>query len=268
MKRLARRIADAALQLTLPLFESEQKPAITRAGARVIRLRDQFVEYELRRSRRRTIGFSIDERGLAVTAPRWVAQADIESALEQRGDWVLRKLVEWRDYATRRARLDVRWEHGAALPFLGETLTIVLDPAHRGAVARDGGRLRVALPPGAGPEQIRDSVQGWMQKQARQLFEARIVHFAGQIGVRPTRWGLSSARTRWGSCGADGSIRLNWRLLHFPPDIVDYVVCHELAHLKELNHGPQFWTTVGELFPEYQRAREWLRNYPDDVRID
>jgi predicted metal-dependent hydrolase len=85
--------------------------------------------------------------------------------------------------------------------------------------------------------------------------------------VGPTRWGLSSARTRWGSCNSDGSIRLNWRLMHFPHEIIDYVICHELAHLKELNHGAEFWQTVGELFPDYQRVRGMLRSYTDDVQL-
>ena len=96
---------------------------------------------------------------------------------------------------------------------------------------------------------------------------AKSADFAREHGMRPTRWALSSARTRWGSCGADGAIRLNWRLMHFPPDIVDYVIAHELAHLRELNHGPQFWSTVGELFPDWQRARAWLRKLPDDAAL-
>jgi predicted metal-dependent hydrolase len=76
---------------------------------------------------------------------------------------------------------------------------------------------------------------------------------------------LSSARTRWGSCGPDGAIRLNWRLVHFPQQIIDYVVAHELAHLRELNHSPRFWDTVGQLFPDFDRARQWLRQFPDDM---
>lgn len=266
--RLARDLADAALQLTLPLFDAAPSPPpATRPGTRLILLDGEFVEYLLRRSRRRTIGLTVDDRGLTVAAPRWVSQAEIDAALRERTDWVRRKLVEWREHAARRDRMAIRWEHGASLPYLGETLRLAIEPAHAGAACRDGAALRLALPPGAGSEQIRDSVQGWMQQQARALFGQRIEHFAGLLGVRPKRWSLSSARTRWGSCSADGSIRLNWRLMHFPPEIVDYVICHELAHLRELNHGPRFWQTVGELFPEYRRVREILRSYPDDITI-
>jgi predicted metal-dependent hydrolase len=110
---------------------------------------------------------------------------------------------------------------------------------------------------------MRDAVQSWLQQQARLLFAERIPVYAQRLGQGPVRWRLSSARTRWGSCSADGSIRLNWRLVHFPPDIVDYVIAHELAHLREMNHGPRFWATVGSLFPEFERARDWLRQAPD-----
>jgi predicted metal-dependent hydrolase len=266
--KLARDLADAALQLTLPLFDAPAgPPRATRPGVRLVSLQGEWVEYTLRRSRRRTIGLTVDDRGLTVTAPRWVAQAEIDAALVERAQWLRRKLVEWREHAARRERFAVRWEHGAALPYLGETITLALEPSHAGAACRDGAALRLALPPGAGAEQIRDSVQSWMQQQARALFAERIEHFGALLGARPKRWSLSSARTRWGSCSADGSIRLNWRLMHFPPEIVDYVICHELAHLKELNHGPGFWRTVGELFPEYRRVRDLLRNYPDDITI-
>jgi hypothetical protein len=267
LKQLARQLADAALQLSLPLFEPVQPHTVRRTGARLVRLSGTFVEYELRRSRRRTIGFVVDDRGLAVTAPLWVPQAQIEEALQERSDWVLRKLVEWREYAARRERLAIRWADGATLPFLGETVTMRVDAAHRGPPRLQDGTLHIGLAPGAGAEQMRDTVQGWLQKQARAHFHGRLEHFAREHGIAPRRWSLSSARTRWGSCGADGSIRLNWRLMHFPHDIIDYVLAHELAHLRELNHGPRFWHAVGELFPEYRRARDWLRAYPDDVTI-
>jgi predicted metal-dependent hydrolase len=268
LRRLTRKVADAALQLALPLFDAgAAPPAVTRQGSRLIRLEGQFVEYSLRRSRRRTIGLVVDERGLAVTAPRWVSQAEIDAVLAERGKWVLGKLVEWREHAARRDRIAIRWEHGAAMPFMGQTLTLRVEPAHAGAACRDGTTLLLALPPGAGSEQIRDTVQGWLQQQARACFAERVERFSRQLGVAPRRWSLSSARTRWGSCSADGSIRLNWRLMHFPDEIIDYVICHELAHLKELNHGPDFWNTVGQLFPDYQRVRGLLRAYPDDVTI-
>lgn len=260
MRRLVRGLADAALQLTLPFLDGPASPPrTTRAGARVARLEGQFVEYTLRRSRRRTIGLVVDDRGLTVTVPRWVSQAEIDAALDERARWVLRKLAEWREHAARRERIAVRWEDGASLPFLGETLTLRIEPSHAGAACRDGATLRLALPTGAGSEQIRDSVQGWLQRQARRVFEERCAHFAPRLGVQVRRIGLSSATTRWGSASADGSIRLHWRLVHFAPSVIDYVVTHELAHLREMNHSPAFWEVVRSVIPDYRHALSSLR---------
>jgi predicted metal-dependent hydrolase len=118
----------------------------------------------------------------------------------------------------------------------------------------------VGLPHGAAPEQIRDAVQSWLQRQAKRVFEERCQLFAQRLGVRVTRLSLSSAATRWGSASADGSIRLNWRLVHFAMPVIDYVVTHELAHLREMNHSAAFWEVVRSVLPDYERSRGALRD--------
>lgn len=265
LDRIARRLADAARQLSLPLAGAPPAPPVLRAGHRVVRLQGEFVEYELRRSSRRTIGFTIDEGGLTLTAPNRVSLAQVDAALVERADWIVRKLAEWRERGRRHDRLSVRWEHGGRLPYLGETLVIEIEQGRRRTPRREGDVLRIGLAVEPSAEIVRDTAHGWLKTQARSLFTARLEHYAARHGTAPRRWALSSARTRWGSCSADGSIRLNWRLVHFPPDIVDYVICHELAHLREMNHGPRFWKAVGELFPDYERARHWLRNHPGEI---
>ncbi|HVL58352.1 MAG TPA: SprT family zinc-dependent metalloprotease [Burkholderiaceae bacterium] len=269
MKRirdLARLAGDAARQLTLPLLDTTLVPPATHGRRRVAYLCGERVDYELRRSRRRSIGFVVDATGLRVTAPRWVTLADIESALRDKERWIVRKLVEWREHARRRERLTVDWRDGAAIPYIGRTLTLRLDPTVDGTRLR-GAQLWVGLPPRAEREQLQHAVQAWLQQQARELFEQRVPQYAQRLGRRPKRLMLSSARTRWGSCGADGTIRLNWRLIHFPLDVIDYVIVHELAHLKELNHSPKFWATVQSLLPGFEDARQRLREYPDDITV-
>lgn len=261
--------AEAPRQLSLPLFDplapiGRHGDTPGTAPMRVSRLCDQWLHYELRRSRRRTIGFVIDERGLRVTAPRWVSVDEIESALQGKARWIVRKLAEWRAHQARRDRLTIRWEDGASLRYLGETLTLCVT-GHARDTERIGARLFVGLPAQPRAEQLKDRVQCWLQARAREVFAERIDWFGERHDFTPRRWSLSSARTRWGSCSADGSIRLNWRLVHFPLEIIDYVIAHELAHLRELNHGARFWAIVGELFPEYERARTWLRDFPDDT---
>jgi predicted metal-dependent hydrolase len=118
--------------------------------------------------------------------------------------------------------------------------------------------LHIALSLHAQPGQIRDAVQAWLMQQAKLNYTQRMDHFAPQLGVQWKRLSLSNASSRWGTASADGSIRLNWRLIHFKQDVIDYVVVHELSHLRVMNHSPQFWETVGSLVPDYQQRRHAL----------
>lgn len=246
------------------------------AGAnREIVLAGHQVAYEFKRGKRRTIGFQVGDRGLEVRAPRWVPQHEVDAALRERQEWIVRKLREARLRSERKELGRIAWRDGATLPYLGETLLVVLDPRHgfsgAGAelhvdsstlpgVARS--TLHVGLPHSADASQVRDAVQAWLMRQAREHFSQRLSHFAPDLGVSWRRLSLSSASTRWGSAGADGSIRLNWRLIHFRPEVIDYVVVHELSHLRHMDHSPRFWRTVETLVPDYNRLRAELR---DDV---
>jgi hypothetical protein len=235
---------------------------------REIVLASHRVAYELRRSRRRSIGFVVGAEGLSVSAPRWVGLGEIEAALLEKATWILRKLHEQREHARRLESARVDWREGAAIPFLGESVILVLDARTTGAVLHDVAEalpgvprltLHLGLPQSATPAQIRDAVQSWLQRQARRVFEERCALFSQRLGVRMRRLALSSASTRWGSASADGSVRLNWRLVHFALPVIDYVVTHELAHLREMNHSAAFWEVVRTVLPGYEAARGALR---------
>jgi hypothetical protein len=240
---------------------------------REIRLHGHLVAYALRRARRRSIGFVVGTDGLVVSAPRWVGVGSIEDALREKAAWILRKLGEQRERAQQLQAARVDWRDGTSIPFLGDAVVVVLDPRVAGALLDSGEAasqpglacvprrtLHVGLPHDATPTQIRDAVQSWLQRQARRVFEERCRHFAARIGVRWTRLSLSSAQTRWGSASAGGAIRLNWRLIHFAMPTIDYVVAHELAHLREMNHSPRFWDVVRSVMPHYQDARGALKD--------
>lgn len=236
---------------------------------RELLLGDAVVAYALQRARRRSIGFSVGPDGLSVRAPSWVTLGAVDSALREKSDWILRKLGEARERQQRMEGGRIVWAHGAVLPYLGEPLTVVLDPSHGFAgkggalvTATDQPSLHVGLPHSASPAQIRDAVQAWLMRDARRHFTERLDHFAPLLGVRWASLRLSSANTRWGSAKADGSIRLNWRLLHYRPAIIDYVVAHELAHLRVMDHSPRFWDTVATVVPDYAQLRSRLRDEP------
>ena len=238
-------------------------------ASREARLNGHIVAYAFRRARRRSIGFIVGTEGLVVSAPRWVGRGEVDAALQEKARWILAKLQEQDERARRLASARVDWRDGTTIPFLGETVIVVLDTRSTGAILRTAEdtlpgvprlTLHVGLPQGAAPEQIRDAVQSWLQRQAKRIFDERCRHFAAQLGVRMTRLSLSSASTRWGSAGADGAIRLHWRLVHFAMPTIDYVVAHELAHLREMNHSAAFWEVVRSVIPDYERARGTLRD--------
>jgi predicted metal-dependent hydrolase len=237
------------------------------ANKRLIKFGTAIIEYTLKRGKRRTIGFTIDDRGLSVNAPRWVLLADIEQALHEKQRWIMDKLAEWQ---ARRARMLVhstKWEHGTTLPYLGRSITIELGSGTKQTRLQhgmfDNETLLLALPEDASEQRIKDTVQGWLQGEAWRVFEERIPLFEARLGVKVTELKLSSASTRWGSAGADGRIRLHWRLVHFGMDVIDYVIAHELAHLREMNHSPRFWQVVESVLPDFDAARNRLRELAD-----
>jgi predicted metal-dependent hydrolase len=120
--------------------------------------------------------------------------------------------------------------------------------------------LHISLPQDASPERIRDAVQAWLMRQAKRIFEERLNLYAPQLKVQWTKLSLSSAGTRWGTAKSDGSIRLNWRLVHFRMSVIDYVVVHELSHLRVMDHSPRFWSTVESIMPDYAALRGQLKD--------
>lgn len=233
------------------------------AGFRRLKLPPHVLDYRLQRSKRRTIGFQVSEDGLRVTAPRWVSVADIEAAITEKQQWIFDKLNEQRERSVRRLKPAMQWRDGATFPYLGAEITLRLDESGNvgvrfDAIARE---LFISLPASAGEQQLKDRVLGWLQGQARQLFAERLDIYAAKLGVQYQRFALSSAATQWGSCTADGRIRLNWRLMHFALPNIDYVIAHELSHLREMNHGPQFWATVQSVLPEFESARKTLKDH-------
>jgi len=300
------------LQRTLDLFAPEPAPAATPAPAPVLTpepvdtrptqslqealapatyrhpdasrealLGGVLVAYAFKRGKRRTIGFSVGAEGLSVSAPKWVLLNEIDRAVQEKSDWIVKKLQETRERHKRLEAVRIDWKDGASLPFMGGVLTVVLDPRQSVSAmmvqpvsaAPDAGDAAKGLPPSAErntlclglahsatAKQIRDAAQAWLMRYARQLFEQRLNHFAPELGVQWRRLSLSNAGTRWGSASADGSIRLNWRLIHFKLSVIDYVVVHELSHLRVMDHSPRFWDTVRHVVPDYAELRSQLKD--------
>ena len=259
--------AQADCQLNLPLeLQAPPHPAPDASEApgrlRRVVLGGQLCLFRLRRARRRTIGFQIDDHGLTVSAPRWVSVRAVEEAILEKERWISRKLAQWQDWRARHGAQRLRWVDGAALPYLGGELTLRFGgaPEAASAAVRMAQELHLTLPAGSSEPRVRPVVEAWFRQEATRILGERVHRLAERGSVRPFTWRLSSARTQWGSCNEDARIRLNWRLLFFPIPVIDYVVAHELAHLAELNHGPDFWREVERLLPQFQAARYRIKD--------
>jgi hypothetical protein len=241
-------------------------------ATRRIQLGTTDVSYAFRRGKRRTIGMSVGPDGLEVRAPTWVTVGEVESALREKADWISRKLVEMGERQAHMGASRIVWCDGVVLPYLGGQLKVVLDSTR--ALKKNSAQfevshavssphtLRLGLPLHATPEQIRDAVQAWLMRHAKVLFTERLQHFAPLLQVQWQRLSLSSAATRWGSASASGAIRLNWRLVHHKLEVIDYVVVHELSHLRVMDHSPRFWDTVKTVMPAYAEHRRVLKDEP------
>ena len=237
---------------TLP---SGTRPAVGES-ARTIELGESTVPYVLRRARRRTIGLTIDHRGLRVGAPQRASLREVESAILHHGEWIRKKLDEWR---TRPTSAPLQIVDGLRLPVLGGPVQIRLAVGANRCVWN----LQMAEPTLTlclrSPEEAPRVLEQVLRARSLSLFAERLAHYAPLLGVAVPRLSLTAARTRWGSCSQRTGIRLNWRLIHFPPPVVDYVVAHEVAHLREMNHSPGFWSIVARLYPDYRSARDELK---------
>ena len=242
----------------LPLFRlGPEKPP--QSPPRHIQLGTQIVGYTLSQARRRRLSLNIDERGLRVAAPMSMRIGQIEDFIRSHEAWVLEKLAE---FATAYAPRQLRIHAGARLPLLAGEITIEVQPGTN-RVRWVGDTLLLQARPGAMLDTL---ARRGLQQRALEVFNERVALYAEKMDVTPPPLALSSARTRWGSCSQTG-IRLNWRLIHLPLHLVDYVVAHELAHLIEMNHSPRFWAEVGKLYPDWKAARDELKRSGNTVPL-
>lgn len=238
-------------QLDLP-FDAAPSPAAPGTLQRVV-LAQRVLHYRLIWARRRSIGIVVRRGQVEARAPRRAGRARVESFIRSKEQWIAARLAE-----SARQPPAIRWVEGERLSVLGEEVRLTASPAST-AVHLAGGRL--VLPRSAFARWRSVAIE-WLRALAIDLFRERIGHYARVLEVREPSLGLSDAQTQWGSCrrtrGDAGRVLINWRLVQLPRHLTDYVVAHELAHLRESNHSPRFWAIVAQLFPDYLSARREL----------
>ncbi len=221
-------------------------------------LSGKHITYTLKRSsKRRSIGLRIDDHGLTVSVPLRASEKWLQAVLQEKARWVVEKLDGWQTCKPP----TTNWQDGETVDFLGELLVLrIVHGLFSAPVHRRRSQLWVFVANNCESEHIERAVTRWYQLEAEEFFVQRVAHFAPRLNVAPHSVKLSNAKAQWGSCTVHGSIRLNVQLIKLPPRLIDYVVVHELAHLRELNHSAAFWKVVESVCPDYARLRGELRS--------
>lgn len=241
------------------LKQLQRPPPPTAVEQRSIQLADKLITYTLKRSsRRRSIGLQINDHGLTVSMPLRASEKWLHTVLQEKAGWVVNKLENWQ---TSKAPVQ-KWVDGELIMFRGETFTLRTIVGRVKALPQImSGELLIHVPETGKPLFIKKTILKWYKLEAQRVFSECVEHFAPLMRVVPREIKLTSARTQWGNCSAQGVIRLNWQLVTMPLPLIDYVVIHELAHLREMNHSPAFWRVVAGVCPDYVKIRKELRNW-------
>jgi predicted metal-dependent hydrolase len=220
--------------------------------------REHEIPYTLKPSRhRRTLALQVNSlQQVTVLTPERLSEPAIDRFLRDRAGWVLEKL----HYFAELARQYPAKEYVSGENFLVRgrvyRLKVVVDPAYRMCVELLDGRLFVRVDD-KGSAQA--AVRRWYKAEAERLVKESVERLSPRLGVVPKRIWISNQKQRWASCSSAGSLRFNWRVAMLPGPVLDYVVAHELSHMKVHNHSTGFWSTVRSILPDYEKRRVWLR---------
>ena len=226
-----------------------------------------MIDYPIRRSdRARRARINVSADGVEVVVPRRMALRQVVPFVEEKRPWIERTLRRIREAEEAAA---VRLVNGGSVPYLGSLLPlrVRVEPGRvRSFVSMKGDALEVFV---GSPEvdAVRVALEAWYRRRARIEVEPRLDAACARAGVRYTRLSIRAQRTRWASCSSTGAMSFNWRLLLAPPEILDYVVEHEVAHLEVLDHSPRFWRLLGSRSPGCREHERWLRRNGSALRL-
>jgi predicted metal-dependent hydrolase len=205
------------------------------------------------RTKRKTLALIVEQDGsLTVRAPLHTSQAAIDGFVRMQQDWIKR-----RQELACRSYNPLRYTEGETFLYLGKRYPLrYVDRQKQPLVLKDAFLLDKKWVPKAS-----QAFTIWYKSQARQVIEEHLARTASQLGLRYQKLRISSARTRWGSCSSRGTLSFSWRLVMAPPDVIQYIIVHELVHLQEPNHSPKFWERVRQIIPDYAACRRWLNQH-------
>ena len=219
------------------------------------------IHYKLIRSRRKSLTLIVSsEEGLVVRAPLSLPESEIRRFIRHKENWIRKKI---REVVERRPQPKI-YENGTPILYLGKGYPLCYTDKNDGEKISISDKLYVS---DTWSERIRELLKAWYIYQGNQIIPRRVKELSETHGFRPKTIKVTKAERRWGSCSSKGGLCFSWRLMMAPPEVIDYVIIHELVHLKIRDHSRRFWDLVTSIDTDYKRKRKWLRDHEPDLRI-
>lgn len=233
----------------------------------IVELDSEEIEYDVVRTDRKTVGINIDpEKGIVVRSPEELTDDEIQEVIENKSSWILKKLKKVAEIKPKPSPKE--FLSGEKLPYLGKRYRLKVkakDNISNVNVRLFQGKFMIDYPDelqereDKRKEAIREELISWYREHADTKIKERVDKYKIKLGVEPNKVKVKKQKKRWGSCSNKNNLNFNWKIIMAPMSMVDYVVIHELTHLKYPNHFKEFWQTVEAIIPDYEERREWLR---------
>ena len=235
-----------------------------RVGTFAVELEGEALEYELLRSDRKTVGITVTpDARLLVTAPKRVRRNRVEGVLHHKAGWILRNLRSRRELTP--PVVESRWVSGETHHYLGRQYRLKIRNEFPPGLRRAGLYFEIGKQSAPGPATVEKLVKRWYLEEAKSIFALRIERLVAEIPAleldAPPPMIVRTVRTRWGSCSSNGNILMNVETVKLPIPCIDYVLVHELCHLKHLHHGKEFWRHVTKCMPDWERWHNRIQRF-------
>lgn len=251
------------MELTqLKKMEKKEEKGKRRMEIQKIRNQEKELDCQVIKSDRKTLAIEISRKnGVVVRAPRYMKQQEIWKILKEKSAWIFAKEAELKKQTELLEQRNLQYGSGEKIPFLGKEylLCISENKANRSCYIKTQENRLEIVTPDLEVSVLKEAIHRWYIEQAGIVTAQRTAFYAEKMGVSYGRITIRSQKTRWGSCSAKGNLNFNWNLILFPLEILDYVVVHELAHRKEMNHSAAFWKEVEAILPDYKERRSFLK---------
>ena len=218
---------------------------------------DGFVAQVSRTDRSKSATIKVEEGVVIVVVPRALTQERIKKLLDDKKLWVKQKIAL---DPQMKVTQEKQYVSGEAFSYLGRNYRLKITDGELTSIKLVQGRLTISVPNDSIQHKlVKYALTNWFRRRAELKLREKIIRYSPIVGVETNGYKVKSFQSRWGSCTPRGRVDFNWKIIMAPNRVVDYVIVHELCHLKQHDHSPQFWKLVESIMPDYLESKEWLR---------